>query len=40
MPTLKVDEGSGSVGRAHVVPGKFEGWRLRVNATPDKALAT
>ena len=24
----------------HVVPGEFEGWRLRVNSTPNKALAT
>ncbi len=36
---LKVDEGSGSVGQAHMVPGEFECWPLRVNATPDTALA-
>ena len=24
---------------AHVVPGRFECWRLHVNGTPDKALA-
>ena len=38
--TLKVDEGSGSVGQAHMVPDKFECWPLGVNATPYKALAT
>ena len=26
--------------QANVVPGEFECWPLRVNATPDKALAT
>ena len=40
LSAFKVDEGSGSVGLAHVVPGRFECWRLRANATPDKALAT
>ena len=38
-PTLKVNAGSGSVGRAHVVPGTFECWPLGVNATPHTALA-
>ena len=42
LPPFKMNAGSASrsVGsQAHVVPGKFEGWLLHVNATPYTALA-
>ena len=38
-PTFKLNAGNIVWSQAHAVPGKFECWRLRVNATPHKALA-